>query len=137
VTGPHEIVNPASLAEPSGFSHAVISSGGRTIYLGGQAAHDDAGTIETDDMAEQFERAAANVVTALEAAGGSPHHLVSLQIYVTDVEAYRGSLAAIGTAYRKHFGKHFPATALFAVSGLFDPAAKVELVGVAVVPDRV
>jgi hypothetical protein len=28
------------------------------------------------------------------------------------------------------------ATALFEVAGLFDPAAKVELVGIAVVPDR-
>jgi len=28
------------------------------------------------------------------------------------------------------------ATALFEVAGLFDPAAKVELVGVAVVPDQ-
>ncbi|HYO61242.1 MAG TPA: RidA family protein, partial [Actinomycetota bacterium] len=46
-----------------------------------------------------------------------------------------GSLAEIGAAYREHFGRHYPAMALFEVSGLFEPDALVELVGVAVVPD--
>ena len=35
--------------------------------------------------------------------------------------------------HQRHFGKHYPAMALFGVTGLFDPAAMVELVGVAVV----
>ncbi len=85
-------------------------------------------------MAEQFEQAAANVVTALEAAGARPEHLVSMQIYVTDVGAYRDALSDIAGAYRKHFGRHYPAIALFEVTGLFDPRAIVELVCVACVP---
>ena len=39
-------------------------------------------------------------------------------------------------AWRRHFGRHFPAVALFEVRGLFDPRAKVELVGVAVIPNE-
>jgi hypothetical protein len=49
--------------------------------------------------------------------------------------AYRAALAELGAAYRRHLGRHYVATALFEVAGLFDPAAKVELVGTAVVPD--
>jgi enamine deaminase RidA (YjgF/YER057c/UK114 family) len=84
---------------------------------------------------EQFDHAAANVVTALEAAGARPEDLVSLQIFVTDAVEYRSSLQPIGEAWRERFERHYPAMALFEVAGLFDPAAKVELVGIAVVPD--
>ncbi len=134
MTTPHEILNPATLAEPVGFSHAVVAASGRTIYLGGQAAHDATGTIVKDSIAEQFGQAAANVVMALEAAGGGAEHLVSMQIFVTDAAEYRSALSEVSDAYRENFGRHYPAIALFEVKGLFDPAAKVELVCIAVVP---
>ncbi len=134
MTSPHEILNPHTLAEPVGFSHAVVATTGRTIYLGGQAAHDSNGKIVGDDVATQFAQAAANVVAALDAAGARPEHLVSMQIFVTDAAAYRTSLPQLSDAYRKHFGRHYPAIALLEVKGLFDPGALVELVCVAVVP---
>jgi enamine deaminase RidA (YjgF/YER057c/UK114 family) len=127
-------LNPPTLAAPAGFSHAVVAAPGRTIYLGGQAAHDASGDLVGDSIAEQFAQAAANVVAALDAAGARPEHLVSMQIYVTDAEVYRGALADLSVAYREHFGRHYPAIALFEVTGLFDPAAMVELVCIAVVP---
>jgi enamine deaminase RidA (YjgF/YER057c/UK114 family) len=58
-----------------------------------------------------------------------------MQIYVTDAAAYRDALKEIGAAYRRHFGRHYPAIGLFEVQGLFDPGAKVELMCIAVVPD--
>ncbi len=125
---PHRIVNPEALGGPAGFAHAVVAAPGRAVYLGGQI-----GAGET--ITEQFAAATGNVVTALRAAGAEPQHLVSLTIYVTDVEEYRKALSPIGAAYRKHFGKHYPAMALFEVSRLFERDALVELVGVAVVPD--
>jgi enamine deaminase RidA (YjgF/YER057c/UK114 family) len=132
VTTPHEILNPDALSAPRGFSHAVAASGGRTLYLGGQTAHDADGRIVGESVVEQFDRAAANVVTVLEAAGGEPDDLTSMMIYVTDAAEYRASLKALGEVYRRRFGTHYPAIALFEVAGLFDPAAKVELVCTAV-----
>jgi enamine deaminase RidA (YjgF/YER057c/UK114 family) len=132
---PHRVVNPAGLAPPVGFAHAVVAAPGRTVYLGGQAAQGPDGAILGDSLAEQFEVAAANLVAALAAAGGAPEHLVSLHVYTTEAAAYRAVLPELGAAYRRHLGRHYVATALFEVAGLFDPAAKVELVGVAVVPD--
>ena len=129
----NEIVTAPGLAPPVGFAHAVVAGPGRTVYLGGQTAQDSSGAIVGDTMVEQFDQAAGNVVAALRAAGGSPSDLVSLVIYVTDLEAYRASLKALGEAHRRHFGRHYPAMALFGVTGLFDPAAMVELLGVAVV----
>ena len=134
MTTPHEILNPPTMSPAIGFSHAVVAAQGRTIYLGGQAAHDGDGNLVKGKMVPQFSQAAKNVVTALEAAGARPEHLVSMHIYVTNAAAYRGELKELGEIYREHFGNHYPAVALFEVQQLFDPAALVELVCVAVVP---
>jgi enamine deaminase RidA (YjgF/YER057c/UK114 family) len=136
MTTPHRVVNPEGLAPPAGFAHAVVAAPGRTVYLAGQAAQAPDGRIVGDTIVEQFQVAAGNLVAALAAAGGAPEHLVSLHVYVTDAAAYRAALGELGAVYRRHLGRHYVATALFEVAGLFDPAAKVELVGTAVVPDR-
>jgi enamine deaminase RidA (YjgF/YER057c/UK114 family) len=130
----HRIVNPETLAPARGFSHALVAEAGHTIYLGGQTAHDADGALVGDSLAEQFDAAAGNLVRALGAVGAEPSHLASLHIYVTEADAYREALPELGVIYRKHFGKHYPAAALLEVSGLFDPGALIELVGVAVVP---
>lgn len=134
MTSPHNILNPSTLADPVGFSHAVVAGRGRTIYLGGQAAHDANGSIVGESIADQFAQAAKNVVLALDAASAKVEHLVTMQIFVTDVAEYRASLDELSIAYKTHFGRHYPAIALLEVKGLFDPAAKVELVCIAVIP---
>lgn len=133
-TSPHRIVNPAGLAPPAGFSHAVVAAPGRLVHLGGQTAHDGQGRLVATDLVGQFDAAAGNLVRALDAAGAEPGHLVALTIFTTDGAAYRAALRDLGAAYRRHLGTHYPATSWFEVAGLFDPAALVELVGVAVVP---
>ena len=133
--GPHRQVNPESLAPPTGYSHAVVAAAGHTIYLGGQAGHGPNGVLQGETLVEQFDAACAGIAEALRAAGGGPEHLVSLQVFVTDAETYRAKLGPIGEAYRRHFGRHYPAMGLFEVTALFDPKAQVELMGVAVVPE--
>ena len=133
--GPHRFVNPPELAKPSGFSHAVVPADGRTVYLAGQTGHRQDGTLAGETLVEQFDQALANVVAALQGAGGAPEHLVRMHIYVTDAADYRERSRSLGEAWRRHLGRHFPAVALFQVAGLFDPDARVELVGTAVVPN--
>ena len=128
----HRIVDPESLARPSGYAHAVVPAPGRTVYLAGQTGHRKDDSIP-GGIVEQFDDAAANVVRALEAAGGRPEDLVQMQIFITDLAGYLAASAEIGAAYRKHFGKHFGATALIEVKGLVG-GAKVELSCIAVVP---
>ncbi len=121
---PSEIINAPELPAPRGFSHAVKA--GNTVYLAGQIG-------EGTTLSEQFDSAASALLTALRAAGGTPRDLVSLQIFVTDVDAYRGSQQALGEVWRAHFGRHYPAMGLFGVTGLAAPEAMVELMGVAVI----
>jgi enamine deaminase RidA (YjgF/YER057c/UK114 family) len=113
----------------------VVAASGRTVYLGGQTGHRADGSLAGVGVVEQFDQALANVVEALRAAGGSPGDLVSVQIFVTNAASYRSSLREVGAAWRRHFGSHFPAVSLLEVAVLFDPAAVVELVCVAVVPE--
>jgi len=126
-----DLINSPDLAAAVGFSHAVRA--GDTVYLAGQTAQGPDGTIIGESVVEQFDVAAGNLVTALRAAGGEPDDLVSLQVFVTAVAEYRDSLMALGKVWRRHFGRRYPAMGLFGVTELYDPAAKVELMGVAVV----
>jgi enamine deaminase RidA (YjgF/YER057c/UK114 family) len=129
-----ERVNPPSLAQPSGFSHAVIAAGGRLVFLAGQTALDRSGAIAGGDVASQFEQALANLLTALAAAGGRPEHLASLTVYAVDLDDYRAHSRQIGAAWRRLAGREYPAMAAVGVSRLWDPAALVEIQGHAVLP---
>lgn len=131
----HELINPPGMAPAAGFSHVAVAAPGRLVFVAGQTAHQADGTVLGDTVEEQFAAAAANVVRALAAAGGRPEHVVSLQIFTSDVEGYKAALGAIGRSYRQAFGAHYPPMALFGVTRLFDEAALVELLATAVVPD--
>lgn len=119
------IVNPPELPDPVGYAHAVVAKG--AVYLGGQIG-------EGATVVEQFDSAATKLLTALHAAGGEPDHLVSLVVYTTEIEEYRASTSELGEVWRRHFGRRYPAMAVVGVEALFDPAARVELMGVAVIP---
>jgi len=125
-----QLINSPELGKPVGFSHAAVA--GSTVYLGGQIASDPDGSIVGRTMAEQFDKAAANLVTALRAAGGEPDDLVCLQVFVTSVAEYRDALSDLGAIWRRHFSRRYPAMGLFGVRELFEPDAKIELMGVAV-----
>jgi enamine deaminase RidA (YjgF/YER057c/UK114 family) len=131
----HEVVTAPELAPPVGYAHAVVAAPGRAVFLGGQTALDADGRITGDTLAEQFDQAAGNVGAALRAAGCTPEHLVSLQIFVTDVDEYRAALQELAPLWRRHFGRRYPAAGLFGVTRLFDVEAKIELMAVAVRPE--
>lgn len=133
---PHLILNPVWLPPAKGFAHVVVPTRGLLVFLGGQAGHKPDGTLAGESLLEQFDQACANVVEALAAAGGKPEHIVSMQIFVTDAEEYRSSLEEIGERWRRHFNRHYPAMSLLEVKGLFDPAARVELMCTAVIPEE-
>ncbi len=102
------IVNPPDLPEPVGFAHAVVAD--RTIHLGGQIG-------EGETLVEQFDSAAGRIVKAMRAAGAEPDDLVSLVVYTTAIDEYRASTTELGEAWRRHFGRRYPAMALVGVVG--------------------
>lgn len=125
------LVNPASLARPSGFTHAVRC--GETVWLSGQTALDVEGRIVPGGIVEQFRQALSNVVTALREAGGDPTRLLSVTIYLTDIPDYQAHGRAIGEVWRALVGTDYPAMTGVGVTGLWQPEALVEIQAVAAV----
>jgi enamine deaminase RidA (YjgF/YER057c/UK114 family) len=128
-----ERINPAGLARPSGFSHAVSVTASRMVFLAGQVGMDREGRVVSGGVVAQFEQALANLLTALGAAGGHPADLVSLTIYIVDLADYQAHGQEMGAIWRRRAGTDYPATAGVGVTRLWDPEALVELQGIAAV----
>ncbi|MFJ5772704.1 RidA family protein [Streptomyces sp. NPDC093094] len=129
-----ERIDPAELSPPTGFSHAVVATGSRTVFLAGQTALDGDGKVVGETLPEQFEKALGNLLTALAAAGGTPADLARVTVYTTDIADYRAHAAELGRVWRRLAGRDYPAMAVVQIVRLWDEAARVELDGFAVLP---
>ena len=127
-------INPPELAPPVGFAHAwlVEHQDQGTLWLAGQCGCDQQGRIESPgDLVAQLDRALANIGVILRAAGMAFADVVQLDLYVTSRDDYATARQAFAQVWRRHCGRHYPAMAMFEVVSLFDPAARIELQGVA------
>jgi enamine deaminase RidA (YjgF/YER057c/UK114 family) len=127
-------VNPSELAPPIGFAHAWLVEHGeqKTLYLAGQCGYDQAGKVESPgDLVAQLDRAMGNIGLILKDAGMAYSDIVQLNFYVTSRDDYAAARRAFGEVWRRHCGKHYPGMALFQVVSLFDPAALIEIQGIA------
>jgi enamine deaminase RidA (YjgF/YER057c/UK114 family) len=130
-----KFINPESLGRPRGYANGVVAPvGGALLFVAGQIGWDGEQRIVGADFVAQFERALANVLAVVGAAGGTPEQVARLVIYVTDKEEYRARQSEIGASWRKLMGRHFPAIALVEVKALLEDDAKVEIEGIAVIP---
>ncbi|MEU4088943.1 RidA family protein [Streptomyces aureus] len=127
-----ERVNPPELSPAAGFSHAVVATGSRVVFLAGQTALDGDGKVVGETLPEQFERALANLLTALRAAGGTPADLARVTVYATDVADYRAHAPELGRVWGRLAGRDYPAMAVIGAVRLWDTEALVELDGFAV-----
>ena len=116
------------------LAQAVITRGGRTVWLRGQCPQDldTAKNIESHDPVEQTHKVMQNIRQLLEEAGGDMHHLVKLVVYITDVR-YRETVYRTMGEYIK--GVHPVCTGLV-VQALARPDWLVEIDGTAVIPDE-
>jgi len=117
-------------AQSRGYSQAVVTEGGRTIWLAGQvAAEDSAGRSLAADFDGQVREVFARLGRTLEEAGGRLADVVTMTVFITD--------ARLGDRFtqlrREIFGDNYPASALITVAGLARPEMLVEVQGIAVV----
>lgn len=127
-----ERVNPARLSPATGFSHVVVATGSRLVFLAGQTALDGDGKVVGTTLPEQFRTALTNLLAALAAAGGTPADLARVTVYATDVGDYRERARELGSIWRELAGRDYPAMAVIGAVRLWDGEALVELDGFAV-----
>ncbi len=129
------IINPPSLPKPRGFSHGILISGGKILFLAGQdGSGPDGKMVAPGDLVGQFEQALKNLRTVAETAGGTAADIVKLTIFVRRRDEYMSKLKELGRVYRACFGDNWPAMALFETSGFFNDGALIEIEGFAALP---
>jgi 2-iminobutanoate/2-iminopropanoate deaminase len=113
-----------------GYSEAVITEGGKTVWLAGQIALvDDNGKSLAGDFEGQVRQLFRNLDRTLQKAGGYLHDMVQMTVFITDVR-YGDRLTQIR---REILGDNFPGSALITITALAVPEAKIEIQGYAVI----
>ncbi len=123
-------MNPPGLSTPTGYSHIVSATGGRTIYISGQVAFDAKGQlVGRGDLAAQTKQVFANLDTALKAAGATFNDVVKANYFMLDAS----QVQVIRDVRSEYFTKELPASTLVQVGRLANPDFLVEIEVIAVV----
>ena len=117
-------------AERSGYSQAVVTQGGRTVWLAGHTgAVDAAGKSLAGDIDAQVRAVFAALAATLAEAGGKLSDMVTMTVFLTDPRNHR----RLTELRREILGENFPASASIAISHLANPNALLEIQAVAVI----
>ena len=129
-----ELINPAGLPTPPTYTHVVIATGSRLVFIAGQEPEDQHGKlIGRADLAQQAHQVFSNVGRALSAAGARPEQVTKITIFVVDYR--REHLPAIEAGRVALFGDHKPADTLVGVEALSHPDYLIEVEAIAVIDD--
>jgi enamine deaminase RidA (YjgF/YER057c/UK114 family) len=123
--------NPGGLSTPLTYSHVVVATGSRVVFLAGQVALDANGNlVGGEDVVAQAEQVYRNIVTALDAAGAKPSDVAKLTTFM--VGHHPELLDPIAAARRAAFGDDAPASTLVGVQALARPEYLIEVEAIAV-----
>lgn len=125
-------INPWTWQDKLQFSQAIETRGGaRVLYCAGQTSVDANGTpIHKGNMRAQLDQALTNLETVLEHAGLSLSHVVRLNYYVTNMNAFFEASPAFNERLAKARCK--PSGTLLGVTTLAFPDLMVEIEATAV-----
>jgi enamine deaminase RidA (YjgF/YER057c/UK114 family) len=127
-----ECINPEDLPTPLTYTHVVVATGSRLVFVAGQEPEDEEGNlVGFRDLAAQARQVFANVGRALAAAGARPVDVAKITIFVVQ---YRPEyLSVIEQGRVALFGDHKPADTLVGVEALSRPEYLIEVEATAVV----
>ena len=126
-------LEPNELQKTRAFSPAVITEGGRIVWLAGQTAMADAnGKDIRGDFEAQTRRIFALLDETMKRAGGSLADLVTMTVFIK--EPRHGNRFV--EMRREYFpdGK-FPGSALITVTNFAQPGMEIEIQAIAVIAD--
>jgi enamine deaminase RidA (YjgF/YER057c/UK114 family) len=126
-----EHIQPSDWQKTRSFSPAVVTQGGKTVWLAGQTTLVD---LDGNDIAGKFEAQARTIFAlidrTLQRAGGSLANLVTMTVFINDPRN--------GDHFVKIRGEYFaegryPGSALVTVSNFARPGCVIEIQGIAVI----
>ena len=113
------------------YSPAVVTQGGKTVYLAGQTATQDE---QGNDISGNFEAQVKTIFSllhkTLKSCGGKLGNMVTMTVFITDPR-----LGDRFVEMRSGFfpDGNFPASALITISHLARPGMLIEIQGIAVI----
>lgn len=126
-----KLINPPTLHTPRSYSHVASATGGRLVFVAGQAADDANGTlVGPGDLGAQARQAFENLGRALAAAGARPEQVARITIFVV---GHRPEyLPVIEAARVAVFRDHKPTDTLVGIDTLAEPGYLIEVDAIAV-----
>jgi enamine deaminase RidA (YjgF/YER057c/UK114 family) len=128
-----EKIQPASLFKRNVgghvlYSHVVVASGEKLVFVSGQLARDKDGKIVgPGDMRAQVRQVGENLKNALQAAGASLGDLVKTTTFVTDIDEFFRHI----DVRQDYLGVGLPASTTVEVRRLSHPDLMVEIEAIA------
>lgn len=126
-------VEPSEVQKARAYSPAVVTEGGRIVWMAGQTA-----TVDADgkDISANFEAQARRVFVlmdqTLRRAGGTLADLVTMTVFIKDP---RHGDRFVQIRRELFPGGNFPGSALITVSNFARPGIEIEIQGIAVIGD--
>src|SRR3954453_4432792 len=129
-----EYLEKTDMQKARAFSPAVVTEGGKTVYLAGQTTlTDESGA----NIAGNFEAQARTIFKlidkTLQRAGGSLKNMVTMTVFITDV---RNGDRFVEIRKETFPDGNFPGSALITATGLARPGMLIEIQGIGVIDDN-
>src|ERR1700722_14979034 len=118
VSAQTEFIRPEGLAPANGYSHVVVASQSKLVFIAGQVATNAKGElVGKDNLRAQAEQVFANLQLALKAAGGTLGDITKLTMYI---KGYKPEDLAIIREVRAKYltPARLPASTLIGVTSL-------------------
>ena len=126
-------IHPEGWAPTPGYARGMLRPDG-TLHISGQVGWNKDRKFAEGGLIPQMEQALANVAEVVHAAGGSVTNVGRMTWFVKDKSEYLVRQREVGHAYRRVFGKHFPAMSLLVVRDLVEDEALIEIEATAHIP---
>jgi 2-iminobutanoate/2-iminopropanoate deaminase len=132
MAGAAEFVEGTDRMKARAYSPAVITDGGRIVWLAGMGGIADADGKPITDFAGQTRRAFQNIESTLKKAGGTLADIVTMTVFIRN-QADGDEFVKIRAEI---FKSGFPASALITAKDFAVPQLLVEIQAIAVIDER-
>ena len=119
-------IHPEGWAPALGYANGMLMPD-VTLHIGGQIGWTKDKVFEARDFIGQMEQCLSNIAEVVRAAGGEVTDIGRLTWFVKDKADYVANQRAIGEAYSRVMGKHFPAMSMLVIKDLIEDEALIEI----------
>ena len=124
-----ERINPQGMTQPTNYHHVIRAD--NMLFIAGQVALDGSGQLVGEgDMKAQVQQVLKNLETVLSSQGADFRHVVKINIFTTDVDAFREA----SEVRQRYFRGNPPASTLVEIKRLARPQFLVEIEAIAMLP---